>query len=72
MNGAVAGSMLNIPVQQCYPQVITRERYTELFAIAQRLCDFLDANGVSKPEGCQVRQLAEQLWNLPKKEEVKK
>ena len=39
-----------------------RNRMVALCAIAKKVCDLLDAEGVKQQEGCQVRQMAEQMW----------
>jgi len=40
-----------------------RQRYLELAAIANEVCAFLEDKGVTQEEGCDVRRLAEDMWN---------
>jgi len=40
-----------------------RQRYLELAVIANELCAFLEDKGVTQEEGCDVRRLAENMWN---------
>ncbi len=46
--------------------MITRTRYMELMKIAKELCDWLEKKGVKPDEGCKVRKLTEQLWEMKK------
>ncbi len=45
---------------------MTRTRYMELMKIAKELCDWLEKKGVKSDEGCKVRKLTEQLWEMKK------
>ena len=45
---------------------MTRKRYLELTRIAKELCEFLEKKGVSQDEGCKMKVLVEELWNLEK------
>ena len=39
-----------------------RNRFIKLCEIAKKVCDLLDAEGVTHNEGCKVRQMAESMW----------
>ena len=45
----------------------TRKRYTELIIIANKLCTWLEKNGVKTGELCELKDITENLWYLPKK-----
>ena len=45
---------------------ITRKRHLELTKVSADLCDWLERQGVTRLEGCRVRMITEQLWDLIK------
>jgi len=40
-----------------------RRRHVALAEVALKVCDLLEAEGVSMDEGCTVRRIAEDMWN---------
>ncbi len=43
---------------------LTRQRFLELAMIAEELVTWLQAKEVQTEEGCLIRDLAGQMWNL--------
>ena len=43
---------------------LSRQRFLELAMIAEELVTWLRAKGVQTEEGCLIRDLAGQMWNL--------
>jgi len=41
-----------------------RQRYIELATIAKEVCELLEAKKIARHEGCVVRRIAEDMWNL--------
>jgi hypothetical protein len=60
--------MMRLAEPQPTSLMITRKRWLELVTVANELCKFLESQGVKKEEGCVIRRLAEELWNLKKEE----
>ncbi len=56
-----AGAMANRVIRE---KRLTRQRFLELAMIVEELVTWLRAKGVQPNEGCLIRDLAGQMWNL--------
>ncbi len=56
-----AGSIANRAMRE---RRLTRQRFLELAMIAEELVAWLRAKEVQTEEGCLIRDLAGQMWNL--------